>query len=51
MKKEHTHIWKYTTKNGDKRICESPFEMLVKGCGRPEIKVNDKWVYNHAKEI
>ena len=40
MIKKHTHIWKYTDtnkNNGDKRICESPFEMLVKGCGLKQI--------------
>ncbi len=34
--KKHTHIWKYI-ENGTKRICESPFPFLVKGCGQKEV--------------
>ena len=38
-KKKCTHTWKYY--GNAVRICESPFEFLVKGCGKVETKGKD----------
>ena len=40
--KKHSHIWKYR-EGSNIRVCESPFEMLVPGCGKKEIKINGVW--------
>lgn len=39
-KKPHTHIWKY---GSNIRVCESPFEFLIKGCGKVEHFINGVW--------
>jgi len=49
MKKKHEHIWKYIGA-GYERVCEAPIP-TIPSCGRKEIKVNDKWIFNYAKEI